>query len=168
VLAAQQSALHSSQHTVSNHDLLALDERRVRRGMAKFHTPSYAINLLCRHDGRGVSASDHSDDARQAENLHTLRERQIYENVTLEERHLQDHAAVLPLAHGAVTGKKMFDRMVRQPLCRLLLLVGANRQDEPVRTTGIKWQTIRQEGVLFQRVGKSSRLTTASPLSLTG
>lgn len=139
VLAAQQRALHSSQHTVINHDLLAFDERGMRCGMAKLHAPSYAINFLCRHDGRSVSASDQPDHTGHAQNFHTLRERQMHKNVTFEERHLQDHAPVLPLTHGTVTRKKMLDRTVRQPLCRLLLLVGANRQNKPVRTTGIKW-----------------------------
>jgi hypothetical protein len=149
VLAAQQRALHSSQHTVSNHDLLAFDERRMRRRMAKLHTPSYAIYLICRHDGWGVSASDQRDHAGHAQNFRTLRERQMHENVSLKERHLQDHAPVLPLAHGTVTRKKMLDRMVSQPLCRLLFLIGANRQDKPVRIPGIEWQAVRQEGVLF-------------------
>src|SRR5580765_2946720 len=130
--------------------MLPLDQRGMRCGVAELHASSYAVNLACGNNGRSVLTPDQAHYIRQAQDLDSLSKRQMHENISGEERHFQGHAPVLPLAHGTITGKKIFNFVARQTLRGLFLLIGPDGQNEPIRMTGFEWQKILgQAGTLF-------------------
>jgi len=133
--------------------MLAFNQGSVRRGMAELYTSSYAVDLVRRHNRRGVFTSNQAHDIRQAKDPDALHERQMHENVPGEERYFQGHTPVLPLAYGRITGKEILNFAARQTLRSLLLLVGSNRQNKPLGVIKIEWQRILRQGGMLVSEG---------------